>query len=213
MSFPEDYYVSDLAGQPVVFEVTLNSIKRKTLPELNDEFVKDVSNFETVDAYKEDIKAMLTEEKAAEIKNRYKAEVAVKVTEQSDVVAPESQVKAEAESFMNDIRFQMSQQGISLEDYVKLTNGNMEDIQNECTARAESFVRQQIVFEAIAEKENLEISDEELETEYNKMADMYKQPVETIKEVFTMRGQVNAIKRNLLLEKVSDFLLENAKIG
>lgn len=213
LSFPEDYYVSDLAGQPVVFEVTLNSIKRKTLPELNDEFVKDVSNFETVDAYKEDIKAMLTEEKAAEIKNRYKAEVAVKVTEQSDVVAPESQVKAEAESFMNDIRFQMSQQGISLEDYVKLTNGNMEDIQNECNARAESFVKQQIVFEAIAEKENLEISDEELEAEYNKMADMYKQPVETIKEVFTMRGQVNAIKRNLLLEKVSDFLLENAKIG
>lgn len=213
LSFPEDYYVSDLAGQPVVFEVTLNSIKRKTLPELNDEFVKDVSNFETVDAYKEDIKTMLTEEKAAEIKNRYKAEVAVKVTEQSDVVAPESQVKAEAESFMNDIRFQMSQQGISLEDYVKLTNGNMEDIQNECNARAESFVKQQIVFEAIAEKENLEISDEELEAEYNKMADMYKQPVETIKEVFTMRGQVNAIKRNLLLEKVSDFLLEKAKIG
>ena len=135
------------------------------------------------------------------------------MTEQSDVVAPESQVKAEAESFMNDIRFQMSQQGISLEDYVKLTNGNMEDIQNECNARAESFVKQQIVFEAIAEKENLEISDEELEAEYNKMADMYKQPVETIKEVFTMRGQVNAIKRNLLLEKVSDFLLENAKIG
>jgi len=213
LSFPEDYYVSDLAGQPVVFEVTLNTIKRKILPELNDEFVKDVSNFETVDAYKEDIKAMLTEEKAAEIKNRYKADVAVKVTEQSDVVAPESQVKGEAENFMNDIRFQMQQQGIALEDYVKLTNGNMEDIEKECTARAESFVKQQIVFEAIAEKEGMEISDEELEAEYAKMAEMYKQPVETIKEVFTMRGQSALIKRNLLLEKVSDFLLENAKIG
>lgn len=213
LSFPEDYYVTDLAGQPVVFEVTLNEIKRKTLPELNDEFVKDVSNFETVEAYKEDIKKMLTEEKAAEIKNRYKAEVAVKVTEQSDVVAPESQVKAEAENFMNDIKFQMSQQGISLEDYVKLTNGNMEDIEKECTARAESFVKQNIVFEAIAEKEGMDISDEELEAEYNKMAEMYKQPVETIKEVFTMRGQTSLIKRNLLLEKVSDFLLENAKIG
>ena len=212
LSFPEDYYVTDLAGQPVVFEVTLNAIKRKTLPELNDEFVKDVSNFETVDAYKEDIKAMLTEEKAAEIKNRYKAEAAQKVTEQSDVVAPESQVKAEAENFMNDIKFQMSQQGISLEDYVKLTNGNMEDIENECKTRAESFVKQNIVFEAIAEKEGFEISDEELDAEFNKMAEMYKQPVETVKEVFNMRGQVGLIKRNLLLEKVSDFLLENAKI-
>ena len=213
LSFPEDYYVTDLAGQPVVFEVTLNAIKRKTLPELNDEFVKDVSNFETVDAYKGDIKAMLTEEKAAEIKNRYKAEAAQKVTEQSDVVAPESQVKAEAENFMNDIKFQMSQQGISLEDYVKLTNGNMEDIENECKTRAESFVKQNIVFEAIAEKEGFEISDEELDAEFNKMAEMYKQPVETVKEVFNMRGQVGLIKRNLLLEKVSDFLLENAKIG
>lgn len=213
LSFPDDYYVSDLAGQPVVFEVTLHGIKRKTLPEFNDEFVKDVSNFETVDAYKEDIKAMLTEEKAAEIKNRYKADVAVKVTEQTDVVAPESQIKAEAENFMNDIRFQMSQQGINLEDYVKLTNGNMEDIEKECNARAESFVKQQIVFEAIAEAEGLTVSDEELEDEYNKMAEMYKQPVETIKEVFTMRGQVGLIKRNLLLEKVSEFLLENAKIG
>ena len=213
LNFPEDYYVTDLAGQPVVFEVTLNAIKRKTLPELNDEFVKDVSNFETVDAYKEDIKAMLTEEKAAEIKNRYKAEAAQKVTEQSDVVAPKSQVKAEAENFMNDIKFQMSQQGISLEDYVKLTNGNMEDIENECKTRAESFVKQNIVFEAIAEKEGFEISDEELEAEFNKMAEMYKQPVETVKEVFNMRGQVGLIKRNLLLEKVSDFLLENAKIG
>lgn len=213
LSFPEDYYVTDLAGQPVVFEVTLNAIKCKTLPELNDEFVKDVSNFETVDAYKEDIKAMLTEEKAAEIKNRYKAEAAQKVTEQSDVVAPESQVKAEAENFMNDIKFQMSQQGISLEDYVKLTNGNMEDIENECKTRAESFVKQNIVFEAIAEKEGFEISDEELDAEFNKMAEMYKQPVETVKEVFNMRGQVGLIKRNLLLEKVSDFLLENAKIG
>lgn len=191
----------------------MHSIKRKILPELNDEFVKDVSNFETVDAYKEDIKKMLTEEKAAEIKNRYKADVAVKVTEQTDVVAPESQIKAEAENFMNDIRFQMNQQGINLEDYVKLTNGNMEDIEKECNARAENLVKQQIVFEAIAEAEGLEISDEELEAEYNKMADMYKQPVETIKEVFSMRGQVGLIKRNLLLEKVSDFLLENAKIG
>lgn len=213
LSFPDDYYVSDLAGQPVVFEVTLHSIKRKALPELNDEFVKDVSNFETVAAYKEDIKQMLSKEKAAEIKNRYKADVAVKVTEQTDVVAPESQVKAEAENFMNDIRFQMSQQGIQLEDYVKLTNGSMEDIEKECNARAESLVKQQIVFEAIAEAEGIEVSDEDMEAEYNKMAEMYKQPVESIKEVFSMRGQTGLIKRNLLLEKVSDFLLENAKIG
>ena len=213
LSFPDDYYVSDLKGQPVVFEVTLHAIKRKILPELNDEFVKDVSNFETVDEYKADIKNMLTEEKAKEIKNRYKADVAQKVVEQTDVVAPESQIGAEADNFMNDIRFNMQQQGIALEDYVKMTNGNMDEIEKECKNRAEGVVKQQIVFEAIAEAEGLEISDEEMEAEFNKMAEMYKQPIETIKEVFTMRGQQHLIKRNLLMEKVSDFLLENAKIG
>ncbi len=213
LSFPEDYYVSDLAGQPVVFEVTLHAIKRKILPELNDEFVKDVSNFETVEAYKEDIKNILTAEKAAEIKNRHKAAVAEKTTEQTDVIAPESMVKEEAENFLNDVRFQMQQQGIKLEDYLKLTNGKLEDIENECRLRAESLVKQTLVFEAIAEKEGLAVSDEDLEAEYAKMAEMYNQPVESIKEVFAMRGQVGMIKRNLLLEKVSDFLLENAKIG
>jgi trigger factor len=213
LSFPEDYYVSDLAGQPVVFEVTLHAIKRKILPELNDEFVKDVSNFETVAEYKEDIKNMLSAEKTAEIKNRHKAAVAQQVVEASDVVAPESMVNEETESSMNDIRFTMKQQGIELEDYLKMTNGKLEDIENECRMRAEALVKQTIVFEAIAEKEGLAVSDEDLEAEYAKMPEMYNQPVETIREVFAMRGQVGAIKRNLLLEKVADFLLENAKIG
>ena len=213
LSFPEDYYVSDLAGQPVVFEVTLHAIKRKILPELNDEFVKDVSNFETVAEYKEDIKNMLSAEKTAEIKNRHKAAVAQQVVEASDVVAPESMVNEETESSMNDIRFTMKQQGIELEDYLKMTNGKLEDIENECRMRAEALVKQTIVFEAIAEKEGLAVSDEDLEAEYAKMSEMYNQPVETIREVFAMRGQVGAIKRNLLLEKVADFLLENAKIG
>lgn len=213
LSFPEDYYVSDLAGQPVVFEVTLHAIKRKIMPELNDEFVKDVSNFETVAEYKEDIKNMLSAEKTAEIKNRHKAAVAQKVTEQTDVVAPESMVKEEAESFLQDIRFQMSQQGIKLEDYLNLTNGKLEDVENECRMRAETLVKQTLVFEAIAEKEGLEVTDEDLDAEYARMAEMYNQPVDSVKEIFAMRGQVMAIKRNLLLEKVSEFLLENAKIG
>ena len=213
LSFPEDYYVSDLAGQPVVFEVTLHAIKRKIMPELNDEFVKDVSNFETVAEYKEDIKNMLSAEKTTEIKNRHKAAVAQQVVEASDVVAPESMVNEETESSMNDIRFTMKQQGIELEDYLKMTNGKLEDIENECRMRAEALVKQTIVFEAIAEKEGLAVSDEDLEAEYAKMSEMYNQPVETIREVFAMRGQVGAIKRNLLLEKVADFLLENAKIG
>ena len=100
-----------------------------------------------------------------------------------------------------------------MEDYLRLRNGKLEDVENECTMRAESVVKPTIVFEAIAEKEEIAVSDEDLENEYAKMAEMYNQPVESIKEVVAMRGQVGLIRRNLLLEKVSDFLLENAKIG
>ena len=213
LSFPEDYPAAELAGQPVVFEVTLNSFKSKTLPPVDEEFVKDVSEFNTVEEYRADIKQMLTTEKAAEIQNRYRAEAAQKVTEQTDVVAPESQVKAESENFMNDIRYQFSQQGIGLEQYLQLTNGKIEDVQAECDARAEGFVKQNLVFEAIAEKEGIEVSDEELDAEFDKLAEMYKQPVENVRNMFNAQGQTMMVKRNLLLDKVADFLIANAKIG
>ncbi len=213
LSFPEEYPVEDLAGQPVVFEVTLHSIKRKQLPEINDEFAKDVSNFETLEEYKADIKAMLAEDKKEEIQNRYKATVAQKAAEQTDVVAPESMVKAEAEGLLNDLRYQFAQQGIGLDDYLKMTNGNIEEVEKECQMRAESAVREQLVFEAIAEKEGLEISEEEITAELENMSKMYNQPAETLRNMFTAKGQMGLIKRNLLMEKVAAFLLENAKIG
>lgn len=213
LSFPEDYPAAELAGAAVVFEVKVNTIKRKILAELDNEFAKDVSNFETLEEYKADIKKMLEAEKEKEIKVKYKAAVSEKVVEMSDVAAPESLVKEEEENFLNDIRYQMSQQGIRLEDYLRMTGGNMEDVVAECHAKAEGFIKQRLVLESIAEKENIEVSDEDLEKEYQVMADMYRQPVEQIKQIFTMRGQTALIKRNLLLEKVSDFLLEHAKIG
>ena len=213
LSFPAEYPVADLAGQPVVFEVTLHTIKRKQLPEINDDFAKDVSNFETLEEYKADVKVMLAEEKKEEIHNRYKAAVAQKVAEQTDVVAPESMVKAEAEGLMNDLRYQFAQQGIGLDDYLKLTNGNIEEVEKECQMRAESAVKEQLVFEAIAEKEDLTVSEEEITAELENMSKMYNQPAENLRNMFTARGQMGLIKRNLLMEKVAAFLLENAKIG
>ena len=213
VTFPEVYPAEELAGKAVVFEVTVNAIKRKQLAELNDDFAKDVSNFETLEEYKADIKATLTEEKAAEIQNRYKAEVAQKAAALTDVVAPESMVKAEAENFMNDIRFQFAQQGIALEQYLQLTNGKIEDIENECNMRAESAVKEQLVFEAIAEKEGLEVTDADLDAEFENLSKMYNQPADVVRNMFTQRGQVSLVKRNILMEKVAAFLLENAKIG
>jgi trigger factor len=122
-------------------------------------------------------------------------------------------VKAEADNFMNDIRFQFAQQGIALEQYLQLTNGKIEDIENECNMRAESAVKEQLVFEAIAEKEGLEVTDADLDAEFENLSKMYNQPADVVRNMFTQRGQVSLVKRNILMEKVAAFLLENAKIG
>lgn len=213
ITFPENYQAPELAGQPVVFEVKVNEIKRKVLAPLDDEFAKDVSEFETLEEYKADAKKMLTDKKAEAIKMEYKAAVTEKITEATDVIAPESLVEAEAENYLNDIAYNMRQQGITLEQYLEVTQGSMDEVKEECNAKAVSFVKQQVVLEAIAEKENIEATEEDIDAEFEKLAATYGQPVEQVKQVFMMRGQLAAIQRNILLEKVTDFLLDNAKIG
>lgn len=213
LTFPEEYQEPTLAGQPVVFEVKVHEIKRKVLAPLDDEFAKDVSEFETLEEYKQDVEKMLSERKKEAVKMQYKALVTEKVSENTEVLPPESMVTAEADNYLNDLAFQMRQQGIELEKYLELTGGSMDDVKADCRNRAEVFVKQRLVLEAIAEAENIEVSDEEVDAEFAKLADMYKQPVEQVKQVFTMQGQYPAVKRNVLLEKVTDFLLENAKIG
>lgn len=213
VTFPEDYGEASLAGKAVVFEVKVNGIKRQTLAPLDDEFAKDVSEFDTLEELKADVREKLAESKKEAVKMQYKAAVTELVTKDTDVLPPESMVEAEADNYLNDIAFQMRQQGIPLEKYLELTNGSMDDVKAECHTRAEEFVKQRLVLEAIAEKENIDVTEEEVDQEFAKLAEMYQQPVEQVKQIFTMQGQAAAIKRNVLLEKVTDFLLENAQIG
>ena len=213
VTFPEDYGEPTLAGQPVVFEVKVNGIKRQTLAPLDDEFAKDVSEFDTLEELKADAKAKLAESKKDAVKMQYKGAVTEMVTKDADVLPPESMVEAEADNYLTDLAFQMRQQGIPLEKYLELTNGSMDDVKAECRTRAEAFVKQRLVLEAIAEKEGIDVTEEEVDAEFGKLAEMYGQPVEQVKQVFTMQGQAAAVRRNVLLEKVTDFLLENAQIG
>ena len=213
LNFPENYHEASLAGQPVVFEVKVHEIKRKTLAPLDDEFAKDVSEFDTLDEYKASVLADLSKQKKEAVENQYKAQIANKVTEDSDVIAPESLVKKETENFMNELRYNFSRQGFTLEKYLELTGGKLEDVEKDARTRAESFVKQRLVMEAIAEKEGIEVADDELDKEYERLAEIYKQPVDTVKQMFTMQGQTQAIKTNVLLDKTMDMLLENAQIG
>ena len=213
LTFPTEYHVKDLAGADVVFHVTLNEIKRKELAEIDDEFAKDVSEFETLEAYKEDIKKDLAKQKAEHAQRQYRQQLAEKATADSDVIAPKSLVAQEAQNYLKETEMNLQEQGIELEEYLKLTGTALEDVKKQCELRAEKTIAQQLVLEAIAEKENLVVTDEEIEAEIDKMAEHYKMEKEQIRQVLTIQGHIEGMKHNLLTEKAIDLLLKEAKIG
>lgn len=213
LTFPEEYHAEDLAGQEVVFTVTVKDIKRKALADLDDEFAKDVSEFDTLDEYKEDIRKELTKQVEESTQNQYKNKITEKVVEDSDVIAPQSLVEKETDNYINEMAYSMRNQGIELEQYLQLTGGDMEGLRGEFKKRAEESVKATIVLEAIAEAENITVDEEEVEAEFDRLADMYQMKKEDIKRAFIMQGQGDSISRNMILEKTIDFLLDNAKIG
>ena len=139
--------------------------------------------------------------------------MAEKATADSDVIAPKSLVAQEAQNYLKETEMNLQEQGIELEEYLKLTGTALEDVKKQCELRAEKTIAQQLVLEAIAEKENLVVTDEEIEAEIDKMAEHYKMEKEQIRQVLTIQGHIEGMKHNLLTEKAIDLLLKEAKIG
>ena len=213
LTFPEQYHAADLAGKDVVFTVKVNEIKGKQVQDINDEFAKDVSEFETLDDLKADIRKNLTEQKEQQAENQYKQAASNIVTEGSDVVAPESMVEHEAENYLNEFAYNLRSQGLELEQFIQLTGGNMDDMKKDFQTRAEGSVKQQLVLEAIAEAEGITVSDEEIDEEYEKLAQHYKMEKDQLKQIFMIQGQAEALRRNIEMEKTVDFILKEANIG
>ncbi len=213
LAFPENYHAEDLAGADVVFTVTVKGIKRRVLAELDDEFAKDVSEFDTLDEYKADIKADLKKTVEESSLNEYKNKLTEKVVNDSDVVAPQSLVSKESENYLNEMKYSMQSKGIELEKYLELTGGNIDELKKELDKRAEVAVKSTLVLEAIAEREDIEVEEDELEAEYDRLAEVYGMEKDKIKQIFLMQGQGDAIRRNILLEKTIQLLLDSANIG
>lgn len=213
LTFPEEYHAEDLAGQEVNFHVTLHEIKHKVLPELDDEFAKDVSEFETLAEFKEDIKNNIAKRMEEAAKNAYFTSLTEQVVEGSDVVAPASLVDQQADHFYQDIENNFKSQGFDMAQYFALTGETEDKVREECKVRAEASVKRQLVLEAIAEKEEIQVSDEALDEEYDKLAGIYQLEKDQLKQIFALQGQEEALRGNLLMEKTLDFLLEQAKIG
>ena len=212
VTFPEDYQAKEFQGKDAKFEVEINSVTEKELPELDDEFAMDISEFDTLDELKADLKENLKEEKADYAKNMMQNEAIEALVELSEVSAPESLVNKEIDSEMQNLDQRLQQMGIGLSQYVEMTQMDMDQIREQYRAQAEEKVKANLVMDEVALKESFDVTDEEIEEEINESAKMYGvDDIEKFKEIFRSNVSEDTIKENIRRRKAVELLVDNAK--
>ena len=216
VTFPEEYHAAELAGKPVVFKVKVNDVKVKELPELNDEFAADTTEFNTLEELRADVVAKAEEEAKATAQNLLRNKVIEAVVANTEVEVPEVMVKHEIENQMNELAYQLQYQGFGMEQFLQMTGKTMEefkaDFAKDRKDEAVKNVKTSLVIEAIAKAEDVQVSEEEVDAEVQKMADAYNMTVEQVKgalrptDLKDMEGQ-------LKIRKTIDLLVDNAKIA
>jgi len=209
VTFPNEYQEESLAGKPATFKCTVKEIKREELPELNDEFAKDVSEFDTLEQLKEDQKKKLEEsaEKAKEYNG--KDAVVAKLIELNKIDVPKAMIDTEADRMIDEYAQQMSYQGLSIDMYLQYMGRTMDDLKQDMMPNAETRVKSRLALAAVAKAENLEATDADVEAEYEKLAQQYKMEVEKLKEMFGT-GNANLMKEDIINNKAVQFLYDNA---
>ena len=182
VTFPEDYHAEDLKGKEAVFKCTVHEIKAKELPEIDDEFAAEVSEFDTLEEYKADVKAKIKEQKAAEGKAKQEDQVVEQAVKNATYELPEAMVETQAEQMANDFAQRMQSQGLTMEQYFQFTGTTAEQMMEDLKPQAVKRIETRLVLEAIAKAENIEISDEKLDEEIGKMAEAYKMEADKLKE-------------------------------
>lgn len=211
VTFPEEYHAADLAGKPAVFKCTVKAIKVKELPELDDEFAKDVSEFDTLAEYKEDIAKKLKERKEDVAKREKEDKVVDKIIENAEMDIPEPMVQSQISQLMNDFIRRMQAQGLSIDQYYQFTGLDQAKIQEQMRPQALKRIQSRLVLEKVAEVENIEISDEKVDEEIAKMAEMYKMEADKLKEVMG-DYEKEQIKKDLAVQEAVTLVAEAAKV-
>lgn len=210
VTFPEEYHAEELAGKPAVFKVKVHEIKAKELPELDDEFAKDVDEeAETLDELKASIKERLTKSKEQEADQKLRDTLVEKATENAEIDLPEVMVENELQNMMREFEQRLEMQGMNLDLYYQFSGQDEEALRTQMKNDAEKRVRMSLTLEAISEAENLEANDEDVDQELQKMADMYNMSVKDIIKAFN--GNLDHIKTDLKIQKAVEFLVENSK--
>ena len=209
VTFPEDYHVENLAGKPAVFKCTVHTIKTKELPDLDDEFASEVSECDTLDEYKDEVKKKIKERKENEAKEKKENQAVEKAVENAQMEIPKPMLDLQVRQMADDFARRMQQQGLSMEQYFQFTGMTAERMMSELDPQAEKRIKTRLVLEAIAEAENIEVSDERLDEELQKMADAYQMEIDKLKE-FMGDSEKTQIKADIAVQEAVTLLVEAA---
>ena len=210
VTFPEKYQAADLAGKPALFKVKINEIKTKELPDLNDEFASEVSEFDTLAEYKEDLRKHLEVEKENEAKRTKEDEAIKKIIDKSTMEIPEAMIDTQCENMVNEFAQRIAQSGLSMEQYMQFSGMTIDGLKEQVRPEAETRIKSSLVLEQIAKDENIEVSEDEINAEIEKMAAQYGMEADKLKE-YLGEAEKESIKRDLSVTKAVDLIMENVK--
>ena len=208
ITFPEDYH-ADLAGKAVVFKVKVHEVKEKQLPTVDDEFAKDVSEFDTLADFKKDLADKLTERRENQAKQAFEAAILEQVMSNMEVEIPDAMVEFEADNLVNDMAQRIQAQGIPFEQYLAMTGMNMDMMREQAKAAALERVRRDLALNAVIAAEDIQISDEELEEEYKRLSEQYHMELDKVKEAVA----ADDIRKELSMKKAEQVIYDSAKVG
>ena len=210
VTFPEQYQAEELAGKPATFKVKINEIRAKELPELNDEFVQDVSEFDTMAEYREDTKKKLQERKENAAKGTKEDEAIQKIIDKSKMEIPEAMIDMQAENMVEEFAQRIAAQGMSFEQYMQFSGMTIEKMKEQVRPEALQRIQSSLVLEQIAKEENIVASDEDVDAEVEKMASMYGMKAEDLKN-YMGDSEKESMKRDIAVKKAVEFVMANVK--
>ena len=208
VTFPNEYHAEELAGKEAVFKCTVHEIKAKELPELDDEFAAEISEFETLDELRADVKAKIKEQKNEDGRRKKEEQAINQVIENATMDIPEAMIETETNQMVNDFAQRLQQQGLNMEQYLQFTGLTEEKMHEELRPQAEKRIQTRLVLEAIVKAENIEVSEEKVDEELTKMAEAYKMEVEKLKE-FMGENEKEQIKSDIAVQEALKFVMDN----
>ncbi|MGE5543557.1 MAG: trigger factor, partial [Bacillota bacterium] len=210
VTFPEDYHAEDLRGKEARFEVKVNQIQKRELSPLDDDFARDVSDFDSLEELKSDIRKNLEQEALAQTEGMIRQRLVAQVVEQAEVDIPEEMIESQTDLLLQRFAERMYYQGIKLEDYIQMSGITLEQMRQDMRPQAEQSVRENLVLETIAKQMNLKVTDEDFDKQIDKAAQEFGMEAEAVRP--SLEGSRQRIEYGILLDKAVDYLKEHAEI-